>query len=243
MADIQLLNKEDHRDLRVKTERSPELGDGVMSCQTFPGEFRDSQAHYPILFQKQPDTDRFLAVVLFGLEKSENLFLSEGRWQSYYIPLMLQREPFSIGLGSETDDQGERRRVVNVDISSPRLSREEGILLFEPHGAQTPYLDKVAGILETLYHWHEQSDCFIDYLLEYELLEPVTFDLTLNSGRQGQLVGFHTINEDRLAKLPEQQLRTLHQSNYLPAVYMAMASLSNIRRLIDLKSNKERAVS
>lgn len=236
--DNQLLNHEDHRDLKIIVDRSPELGDAVMLNQTFPGEFRNVQAHYPILFQKNDKTGDYLAVALFGLERNENLFLSEKGWEASYIPLMQQREPFTIGFQGEADQKGERSRVVHVDMDSPRVNTEDGIRLFEPHGAQTAYLEKVAAMLETLYKWQEENRQFMSRLAELDLLEPVTFDLTLNDGSQGQMVGFYTINEDRLQELSEKEVYDLHQKHYLQAIYMAVASLSNIRRLIDLKARR-----
>ena len=47
-----LLNNVDHKDLRVITTRGAEYGDDVMFALTFPAEFRNIQAHYPIVFRK-----------------------------------------------------------------------------------------------------------------------------------------------------------------------------------------------
>ena len=43
MSSHEILTAEAHRDLRIRTDRSAELGDGVMSCITFPNEFRRVQ--------------------------------------------------------------------------------------------------------------------------------------------------------------------------------------------------------
>ena len=48
---LELLNNIDHRDLRVLTRRGAAWGDDVMSCPLTPDEFRQAQAHYPIVFQ------------------------------------------------------------------------------------------------------------------------------------------------------------------------------------------------
>ena len=47
-----LLNNTEHRDLRVITARGGAYGDDVMFSLTFPAEFRNVQAHYPIVFGK-----------------------------------------------------------------------------------------------------------------------------------------------------------------------------------------------
>ena len=50
-----LLNNIDHKDLRVITTRSAAYGDDVKSALTFPAEFRNVQACYPIVFHKAAD--------------------------------------------------------------------------------------------------------------------------------------------------------------------------------------------
>ena len=75
MAKYELLNNVDHKDLRVKIDRSAELGDNVWFTPTFPQEFRTLQKHYPIVFTKNAETGQFQAVALMGFEVGENLFL------------------------------------------------------------------------------------------------------------------------------------------------------------------------
>ena len=52
MTRLVLLNNVEHRDVRVITRHSVKLGDGVMYTFTFPAEFRNIQAHYPIVFTR-----------------------------------------------------------------------------------------------------------------------------------------------------------------------------------------------
>jgi hypothetical protein len=59
MSQYEVLNKEKHRQLRIKTGYGAALGDAVMSVMTFPLEFRDIQSCYPILFTKDPNTGGF----------------------------------------------------------------------------------------------------------------------------------------------------------------------------------------
>ena len=46
-----------YKHLRVITERSPAWGDALMSALTFPAEFRDLQACYPIVFAQDEAGD------------------------------------------------------------------------------------------------------------------------------------------------------------------------------------------
>ena len=229
MSNHVLLNNVDHKDLRVVTRRGAELGDSVMLAITFPSEFRDLQAHYPIVFRKTPDGTSFEPVVLFGFQEGENLFLNEKGWDATYVPLAIERQPFLIGIGADGP-------MVHVDMSSPRVGKDEGEAIFLPHGGNTEFLENVNSTLLAIYEGVQSTPVFIGALLEHSLLESFVFDIELNDGSQHRMSGLYTINEDKLAALDGNALARLHQGGHLQAIYMAMASLSNFRALIDRKN-------
>ena len=76
-----LLNNKDHRDLRVITMRGAAYGDDAMFTATFPAEFRNIQAYFPIVFAKSRD-GTFAPLALFGFRDKQNLFLQGDRWAS-----------------------------------------------------------------------------------------------------------------------------------------------------------------
>ncbi|MGH8224386.1 MAG: SapC family protein [Woeseiaceae bacterium] len=233
MANHVLLNNVDHRDLRIITTRSAAYGDNVMSTVTFPGEFRSVQAHYPIVFEKHPQTGRFQPVAMFGFRKEENLFLRPEGWDATYVPLTIERQPFLIGLQA---DAAERGMVVHIDLDNPRVSRSEGEPVFLKHGGISEYLDRMQSVLNAIHHGMESIPPFIEALLEHELLESFTLDIELNDGSQSRLAGFYTIHEEKLDALGADALAALNSCGYLKAMYMAIASLSNIRALIERKN-------
>ena len=226
MAQHVLLNNIDHHDLRVITRKSEALGDAVMLAHTFPAEFRELQAHYPIVYQKTADGLSFQAVALLGLQPGQNLFLGPEGWDAAYIPLALQRQPFLIG----RDGQGLQ---VHVDLDSPRLSRSEGEPLFLPQGGTTPYLQQVSAILGAIHEGVQQADDFLRALLANDLLEPFVLQTQDAQGQQQSLSGFYTLHEERLAALDAASLAELHQQGHLHAAYMMLASQSQFRSLID----------
>jgi len=224
-----LLNNVEHHDLRVITRRSAALGDNLMMAATFPAEFRDVQACYPIVFRKTTDGLGFEPVALFGLQEGQNLFLQGERWEAPYIPLMVERQPFLIGVnGSEL--------MVNVDLDHPRISRTEGEEVFKPHGGHTEYLERANSVLFTIHQGMQTLPGFLAALVEHELLESFALDIELNDGSQNRLIGFYTINEDRLQALSGEAIAKLHLAGYLQPIYLVIASLSNFRMLIDRKN-------
>ncbi|WP_426102988.1 SapC family protein [Massilia sp. TSP1-1-2] len=224
-----LLNNIEHKDVRIVTRRGAAHGDDVMLAITFPAEFRDLQAHYPIVFRKTPDGTGFEPVVLFGFQERENLFLGPNGWDASYVPLAIERQPFLIGITN-----GEP--MVHIDLASPRVSAADGEAIFLAHGGNTEFLEQINSILLGIYQGVQATAPFITALLEHALLESFVVDIELDDGSQNRLAGFYTINEDKLGALPGDAVARLHQAGYLQAIYMVLASMSNFRALIARKN-------
>ena len=222
---LQLLNNIQHKDLRVITQRGAQWGDDFMSAPVTVDEFRKLQAHYPIVFQRD-DKGAFVPAALFGVQEGENLFLNEQGWDADYLPLSVQRLPFSIGVADD-----ELRMMVDMD--SRRISHgAEGEAVFLPHGGTTDFTENANSVLRTLHEGFEATTDFIQMLMTNELLEPFTLDVERPDGTHGQLVGYYIIHEERLAGLDGSAIGLLHQADYLFPIYMAMGSLSNFTKLI-----------
>jgi hypothetical protein len=226
MARHVLLNNVDHKDLCVDSTRSAALGDDLMFAPTFPAEFRNVQACYPIVFHKD-GAGRFQPVALFGFRDRQNLFLDGARWDAEYVPLAIERQPFLIG----RDAAGEP--VIHIDLDSPRVSHSRGEALFREHGGTTDYLERISSVLQALHEGIGTIPAFVDALLRNDLLESFVFDIGIDAGVQHRFSGFYTIHEERLRALDGEALATLHRAGHLEAAFMAIASLSNLRRLID----------
>lgn len=216
------LNNVEHADLRVLSRRGAEYGDAVMSAVVVPAEFRNVQAHYPIVFQKAGD-GRFQPVALFGFEPGQNLFLQDERWDAGYLPLAVERLPFAIGRAGDALD-------LHVDLDSPRL-HAEGEPLFLPHGGHTERLERANSVMRALHEGLQALPGFVQALLDNGLLESFAFDITLDDGSTRRLAGFYTIHEERLRALSGDALQALHRDGHLEAAFMAMASLA---RFVDL---------
>ncbi len=209
-----------------------------MQCAiTFSWEFRSIQAHYPIFFSKNAGTGEYSAVAMFGFEDKENLFLSDTGWDASYIPLSVKREPFLIGFQQSTGaGSGDKEPVIHVNMDSPRISDSEGEAVFLAHGGISPYLEQINSVLNTINEGYPVHELFIKELVEHGLLEPFALDIELNDGSQNRLMGFYTINEEALLELDGDVLASLNEKGFLVPIYMAIASLSNIRDLIDRKN-------
>jgi hypothetical protein len=233
MTNPALLNNVDHKDLRVITSRSADYGDNVMYALAFPAEFRSLQAHYPIVFRKSAEGE-LQPIALLGFHEGQNLFLDRGGWDATYLPLTIERQPFLIGRGPD------RQLMIHIDLDSPRISRSSGEALFLPHGGSTEFLERMNSVLLAIHQGVEGTPAFIAALLEHELLESFVFDIQLADGSQNRLAGLYVINEENLGKLSAAAIDALNRAGHLLPIYMAIASLSNFRELIE-RQNRARA--
>ena len=234
MTNHVLLNNVDHKDLKVITKRSAKYGDNVQGAITFFWEFRSIQADYPVFFRKSAETGDFTAIAVFGFEDQENLFLNDAGWDAGYIPLTVRREPFLIGF--QQSGGAEKEPVIHVDMDSPRVSYSEGEPVFLAHGGISGYLEQANSVLNTINEGYAVHLLFVKELVEHDLLESLALDIELKDGSKNRLMGFYTINEETLAELDGEVLASLNEKGFLLPIYMALASLSNIRTLVDKKN-------
>lgn len=235
MSNHAILTPDEHADTRILTGHSADLGDGVMACFTIPEEFRRLQNEFPILFRREAQGRTFSALALLGFEAGENLYLDGSRWTARYKPLALAIQPFLLGRSRD----GEEEPQVHIDLDHPRISRTgEGMRLFDDGGRPTPYLEEIAAMLGALDEGYRASSEFFAALERHDLLEPFALDVELTGGTSHRMVGYHLINEDRLRALEKEALAELHSNGHLLAIFMAVASLANLTKLIEIKNRR-----
>ncbi len=230
-----LLDNVTHRDLRIVTTRGAAWGDDVMSAVVVPSEFRNLQAHYPVVFQKTADAAGFQPVAVFGFEPGQNLFLGPEGWDAPYVPMAIERQPFLIGRDGD-------ELLVHVDIDSPRIGHgggSDGEPVFLPMGGTSEYLERVNALLLALHEGLQATPAFVRALLDHDLLESFVLDATGPDGTPHHLAGLYTVNEDRLARLPGSAVQALHAAGHLLPVYMAVASIGRFRDLIERHARRQ----
>jgi len=247
MQKIELLNNITHEQLRVNPTFSADLGDNVVSTVAFFPEFSEVQKEYPILCRKNPETNEYQAVVFFGFNKNENLFLIEPDpanqknvgWRAEYVPAVIARGPFSIGIQREIENGSEiHKPVVHVDMNHPKALSGDGQILFLENGGQSPYLNYISMTLDTINDGMLLTKLMFDAFNKYQLLEPVALDIEFQNQDKLTINNFETINLEKLSQLNGEALQELNKSGFLQAAYFIASSMSNIRKLIDWKNRK-----
>jgi hypothetical protein len=82
----------------------------------------------------------FEPIALFGFQDGENLFLKGERWDAPYLPMMVERQPFLIGVSGD-------QLMINIDLDHPRVSQFDGEAIFLPHGGNTEFLEQTNSLL------------------------------------------------------------------------------------------------
>ncbi len=241
MPRYEMLNNIAHRDLRVATGFGPELGDAVGMVPAYPSEFAELQREYPIFLRREAGSGEWQSVALLGFEQHENLYLQDGRWNASYLPGAAAKGPFLIGFQEQRiDGELTQEAVLHVDIEHPRVTARQGEPVFLPQGGNTPYLDHIAGVLRGIHDGHAFGAQMFAALDAKGLIQPVALDVTIDPQHRVNVNGLHAIDRDRLAGLDGSALAELNRAGYLEGVYLMLASLHNMRRLIAEKQRRLR---
>lgn len=248
---IELLDNITHKDLQVVTSYSASLGDNIASSVTFITEFAEIQKEYPILFRKMPESDGYQAVVLLGIQKDENLFLTEPDpswqanlgWSAAYVPSAIARGPFSIALQRQRE-QGEERVVplIHVDMEHPKVAAKDGVSVFLEHGGNSPYLNKISDTLNLIRDGMGLNKPMFDAFDRHDLIVDVSIDIDLDNRDKFKIGGFRTIDAEKLQTLKGEALEELNRAGFLQAAYFVVASLANIQKLVDKKNRQLRSL-
>lgn len=226
------LDRTEHRHLKVRRETNIlEAAAGLNAFFVTAAEFADACKEYPILFLRagtDPEGKPLVApLAIFGLTRGENLFYRNGVWDARYVPAMLRSYPFSMAHADE------KRYVLCFDSSSPAISTEEGEPLFDAEGEPTPYMKSVQSFVEQIEIEVERTRLAGRRLMELGLLQDKRFDATLPDGTTVVVDGFLAVDEARMDKLTDAEVVQLHRNGLLGLLNLHVASLGNMRALLE----------
>jgi len=242
MARVEMLDNVTHRELRVKRDYRPGCGFDFNLTRAFPGELGALQNEYPLFVLKNTETDHFEPIALLGFEEGENLYLDDGRWDAFALPLTIERQPLLIGFREQSVDGAPRRvPVAHIDVEHPSISRDEGEPLFLPHGGESEWLEHLTAVLKAIGDGHDDIPRLSQTLVGLELLESIRLEIEFVDGSSHTLKGLYTISEQRLGALNGDALETLNRSGDLRSIFMLLASMPNLSRLVERKNRLLRA--
>jgi len=232
-----ILNNIDHKDLKIDASPSERYGDFVNRAMILTTEYSDLHKQFPILIYKNADTQEMVSHAILGFEKDENLFIENNEWQTQWVPATLARGPFSIGYRDrEAGGDESKETLIMVDDDNPRCNTDDGEAVFLEFGGESPYLQYIKKILNTIEDGLQVDRIFFGLLQELDLLEPVSIKITLTAEKAFDFNGYHTINRDNLSKLSGDSLQNLNTSGVLGLIFFMISSLDSFENMIALKN-------
>ncbi|WDE10230.1 SapC family protein [Thalassomonas haliotis] len=265
MANLVAVDNQSHLTTRVDPDKSELHGQGQHLLPVVMSEFTQVGLQYPIVLTKKGDTGQFIFAAMLGFEAGENLFWQNETWQGVYLPLQIRRQPFFVeksvekrvqkNAGSDSDTGGEDGDyIVCMDTSSPTIcfdvsagicadsdsgdSSEKGLPLFDKTGRDSEYFLQVKECLSQLLTGELDNQKLLEHLQAMDLLQSMTLDITFENQQSRKITGLYTIDQQKLAKLTDEQVLTLHKSGLFAPIYTFIASQGQIHNLIDLKNKQ-----
>lgn len=222
-----------HGALRIAPLRDYTIAARMHAVFVAASEIAEAALEYPIVFVQSGELDAAGApvvspVALLGLAQGENLYVQGGRWQARYVPAFLRRYPFVSG-----------RQGPMIDLAWSGLSPLEGEPLYDEASRPTPTLTAALEFLVRFDAEARRTRAFTARLVELDLLQPLRAEATLPDGTTLTVEGFRVIDEERLRALPDAAVLELQRSGMLMLAHLQRASLARMRRLVELKAQRE----
>lgn len=232
---IQPLNKDAHKNLKVRQTDKPDLSfakdtNSVMLALT---ELALASKVYVTGFAKTNDAeDQYALMCLLGMRDNENLYLTDdNQWDASYIPAFVRRYPFVIA-------QHQDQFTVCIDTDFAQFNEQEGQALFQDNGKPTELLQRNIDFLQSFQNDAQATQSFIDAIKAYDLLELANPRMQIDSGETVQLNGLYIVNETKLNGLKPAQIKKLMEQGFLGLIYAHLLSLSNLNDLMNRMAKK-----
>lgn len=189
------------------------------------GEFAAASRNYPLVFAGPEHTP--LAVL--GVEAGRNRFVNDGAWvENAYVPAYVRRYPFVFVQTGEPDGY-----VLAIDAGADAVIRsgDEGNPLFED-GQPSELTRQALQFCDTFTREDQATRLFAAALAEQGLLIERSANIAFADGRRSSVDGFHVVDAERFAALPDAVIVDWHRKGWLALVHFHLASLGRFNDLL-----------
>lgn len=190
-------------------------------------EFETAARHYPIVFAPAPQS---AALAVLGVRPNTNLFVdAKDDWRTgSYLPAYVRRYPFVF---YESEDH--QRYTLCIDEASSTLE-DNGTRPLFADGKPTELTQNALQFCATFQREHLATRDFVTDLDERGLLVPNEAAITLMSGEKLTVTGFHVIDLDRFAAMPDSAILEWRRKGWLGWAYAHFVSQGSWSALADL---------
>ncbi len=218
MNRIEILNAEQHADVKIRIDYAPELGDAIHCVPVVAEELPKLILEYPVFLQKSMQTGQFGLVALLGTTVGENAYLMKGHWRARYVPLHVRRQPFCL----VNRDDAHMSAKLAIDMAHPKVDRHGSHRLFNADGEASFVLQEKQACLSHIARGQAVTSAFVKALLDLDLLVRVT---PPEECIQSSIVlSCYTVDAEKLASLTDSNVMMLQRHGFLAAAVLLMAS-------------------
>ena len=229
MSSISALNFEQHSELKINSDSPYAEFYNKNAIPVIAYEYVNCTINFPIFFTKRIDNGEFDSIALVGFSENENLIFNEKDILSTYIPMEMRRGPFYIAKSDDGHD------LIAVDTANIKLSKETGEPLFYEDGTPTKLLNDINAFLSSMSQHRRVHDAFIELVTELDLFSEVDLNIKSEVMGDSKLNGLYKVDEQKLAKLADENVIKLHKFGAFPAIYAHLNSLKTIDKLLKIK--------
>lgn len=231
-----LLDRDKHRRRRVRPGTSFAFARKANSLYVAGVEFAEAGREYAIVFTRGSN-QAIVPVAMLGLRARENLFVGDnGDWLGEYVPAFVRRYPFVLA------ELSGPALAVCIDEAFPGLGDQEGEPLFDAQGNNTPFLQNALDFLNLYQQEYRRTEAFCRRLEQAGLLTEMNARADLVDGRSFTVGGLLVVDEKKLMALPDAAALSLFRSGELHLVSLHLASLANMKELVDRMAGRKTAL-
>ena len=222
------ISSKEHAKLSIESVDELSFTKDLIAVPLMASEFISAVCEFVIVFAGEGKEIAPYAVL--GVKENENLYLQEdGTFSSKYVPAFIRRYPFVFS----SPDEGENLTLC-IDTSYKGCNFDgRGDALFDAAGGRTDHLNRTLEFMEGYDVEFHKTKAFCEKIAELDILEPLTANMSSNSGEELSLTGFYGINRNKVKELSSDALKSLAITDSLELLYLQMLSINNFELLID----------
>ncbi len=221
--DITIIQKDQHKDLKVGQLDSLEFALNTSFVPISTSEYFGACKSQPILFMKNGDAIGCGA--LLGLKQDTNLFVpSKKKWRTgEYTPFFIRQYPFIYMQTGEV-------MSLAYDASCKAVNTRKGEALFEENGEPSETAKKILSMMDQYQSDMAMTQKFITKLSELNLLIPYAPQFKI--GDEGyRFDGFMVVDEEKLKSLADSDKLEMFNNGMYQLIIAHLLSLANFNKL------------
>lgn len=230
------LHKEKHAKTKISTVRPFSHIAQEHMLPVVVHEFVIASAELPIVFVKDPASERYQPVVLLGLAAQQNLIIKDDKWDAMYVPRVIRNYPLLL----VQDEQNSDRLVVALDEASERVNEVDGFPLFNDDGSESEFLTARKRMMGEYVEFAQITRAFVEKLQSLDLLKEQTLTVTINEEKRN-INGIYMVDDKKLNELSDEAFLDLRKQGYLTAIYAHLMSLQHTQKLVQKLAEREEA--